>query len=80
MTNFFSQILGKSSSCIYSLSVCPGTNQAIVEFNSGSKFLYNNVSFSGILDLLTGEISSLGKWVNAYCLGNNEVNLYPSAK
>jgi len=78
MTNFFSQILGKSSSCIYSLSVCAATNQAIVEFNSGSKFLYNNVSFDGILDLLTGEISSLGKWVNAYCLGNNEVNLYPT--
>ena len=73
--NFFSQILGISSSCIYSLSVCPTTSQAIVEFNSGSKFMYNNVDFDAILDLLCGEYRSLGKWVNAYCIGNSEFRL-----
>ena len=74
--NFFSQILGKSSSCIYSLSVCANTNQAIVEFSSGAKYIYNNVSFDAILALLTGEIKSLGKFVNAYCKGNDFVELY----
>ena len=73
--NFFSQILGISSSCVHSLSVCPTTNQAIVEFNSGSKFLYNNVDFDAILDLLCGEYHSLGKFVNAYCIGNSEFRL-----
>ena len=73
--NFFSQILGISSSCVYSLSVCPQNNQAIVEFNSGSKFMYNNVDFDAILDLLCGEYRSLGKFVNAYCKGNNCIQL-----
>ena len=73
--NFFSQILGISSSCVYSLAVCPQTNQAIVEFNSGSKFMYNNVNYDAIVGLLTGEFRSLGKFVNAYCIGNNEVRL-----
>ena len=73
--NFFSQILGISSSCIYSLSVSPNTNQAIVEWKNGSKFMYNNVDFDAILDLLCGEYRSLGKFVNAYCKGNNAVQL-----
>ena len=51
------------------------TNQAIVTYTSGSKYLYNNVSFESLLDLLCGEFDSLGKFVNAYCKGNNELKL-----
>ena len=73
--NMFSQILGVASTCVHTLSVCPNTNQAIVDFNNGSKYLYNNVDFEGIMDLLCGEHKSLGKFVNAYCLGNDCLKL-----
>ena len=63
------------STCVKSLSLSLPNNQAVVEFNSGSKFLYNNVDWVGMIDLLNGEITSLGKFVNAYCLGNNALNL-----
>ena len=71
----FSTLQSIDSSCVQSMSVNPRDNQVIVEFKSGSKFLYNNVKFEAILDLLVGEITSLGKFVNAYCLGNASINL-----
>ena len=71
----FSTLQSIDSTCVQSMSVNPRDNQVIVEFKSGSKFLYNNVSFEAILDLLVGEITSLGKFVNAYCLGNASINL-----
>ena len=64
-----------NSSAIDSLSVSPMNNQAIVTYKSGSKYLYNNVSFESLLDLICGEFDSLGKFVNAYCKGNNELRL-----
>ena len=63
------------SSAIASLSVSPMNNQAIVTWASGSKYLYNNVSFDSLLDLICGEFDSLGKFVNAYCKGNSEFKL-----
>jgi hypothetical protein len=57
------------------MSVNPRDNQVMVEFKSGSKFLYQNVDFEAILDVICGEITSLGKFVNAYCLGNACINL-----
>jgi hypothetical protein len=71
----FSTLQSIDSTCANSISVNPRDNQVIVEFKSGSKFLYQNVSFEAILDLLVGEIKSVGKFVNAYCIGNNEFRL-----
>jgi len=71
----FSTLQSIDSTCVQSMSVNPRDNQVIVEFKSGSKFLYQNVSFEAILDLLVGEITSVGKFVNAYCIGNNEFRL-----
>tara|TARA_B100001063_G_C16289138_1_gene322921 strand:- start:50 stop:271 length:222 start_codon:yes stop_codon:yes gene_type:complete len=71
----FATIESIKSSAISGLSVNPMTNQAIVTYTSGSKYLYNNVSFESLLDLLCGEFDSLGKFVNAYCKGNNELKL-----
>ncbi len=63
----FAQIKGITSSAIESLMVSPANNQAIVEFKNGKRYLYNNVQDFAIMDLLFGEIESLGKFVNAYC-------------
>jgi hypothetical protein len=71
----FVTVNNTASTCVKSLSISLPNNQAVVEFNSGSKFLYNNVDWDAMLDLLHGEITSLGKFVNAYCLGNNCLNL-----
>ena len=47
------------------------TNQVIVQFiNNAKTYLYDNVSIEGIIDVIEGEIESLGKFVNAYCIGN----------
>jgi hypothetical protein len=71
----FVTVNNTASTCVKSLSISLPNNQAVVEFNSGSKFLYNNVNWDAMLDLLEGEITSLGKFVNAYCLGNSEFRL-----
>ena len=71
----FSTLQSIESTCVQSMSVNPRDNQVIVEYKSGSKFLYNNVDLEAILDVICGEITSLGKFVNAYCLGNNEFRL-----
>ena len=67
--------LNAQSSAIDSLSVSPANNQAIVEYKNGSRYLYNNVSEDSILDVIYGEIQSIGKFVNAYCKGNNFLSI-----
>ena len=71
----FATLQNIESTCVESMSVSPVNSQVIVEYKSGSKFLYNNVSFEAILDLLCDEYTSLGKFVNACCKGNNEFRL-----
>ena len=63
--------INAKSTAIKSLAVSPVNNQACVEYNNGMRYLYNNVSEESILDVIYGEIKSLGKFVNAYCKGNN---------
>ena len=63
--------INAKSTAVKSLAVSPVNNQALVEFNNGSRYLYNNVSEESILDVIYGEIKSVGKFVNACCKGNN---------
>ena len=67
----FVQLQGIDSSAIAELSVSPMNNQALVTYKSGAKYLYNNVEFDALLDVVLGEFKSIGKFVNAYCKGNN---------
>ena len=63
--------INSKSTAIKSLAVSPVNNQAMVEYNNGMRYLYNNVSEESILDVIYGEIKSLGKFVNFCCKGNN---------
>lgn len=63
--------INAQSSAVDTLAVSPANNQALVEYKNGSRYLYNNVSEDSILDVIYGEIKSVGKFVNAYCKGNN---------
>ena len=59
------------SSNIRNILLNPSTNQVIVQFKNNAKtYLYDNVSADAITDVFFGEITSFGKFVNAYCKGN----------
>ncbi len=59
------------SSTIRNIMLNPSTNQVIVQFKGNDKtYLYENVSVDAITDVFFGEITSFGKFVNAYCKGN----------
>ena len=59
------------SAAISDIKVSVANNQAIVTYKGSDKvYLYNNVSFDELLDFVTGEFESVGKFVNAYCKGN----------
>ena len=59
------------SSAIRNIKFNLTTNQVIVQFvNNAKTYLYDNVNIEGMTDFLFGEIESVGKFVNAYCVGN----------
>ena len=65
---FFQLASDTNSNAIASIKVNATTNQVMVQYiNNAKSYLYDNVSFDAILDLLTGEFESMGKFVNAYC-------------
>ena len=67
----FFQADNLQSSAIRSLKLNPATNQALVEYVTSAKsFLYDNIDADAIVDFFFGEIESAGKFVNAYCKGN----------
>ena len=67
----FFQADNLQSAAIRSLKLNPANNQALVEYVTSAKsFLYENVNGDAILDYLFGETESAGKFVNAYCKGN----------
>ena len=69
--NMFFKLANVQSSNIRSLTLNYCTNQAIVQFiNNAKTYLYDNVSCDAILDFMTDEDRSAGKFVNAFCKGN----------
>ena len=59
------------SSNIETLKLNLTTNQVLVKYAQTAKsYLYENVDLKAILDFMVGEIKSAGKFVNAYCKGN----------
>ena len=64
------------SSTVRNIQLNPADNQVIVQFKDNSKtYLYENVNQESILDVILGDITSLGKFVNAYCKGNESVTV-----
>ena len=60
-----------NSSTVSNILLSPSTNQVMVEYKGNDKtYLYDNVSEEAIIDVFFGEITSFGKFVNAYCKGN----------
>lgn len=60
----FLSVSNIKSSSVRELSINAKTNQALVEFNTGKRYLYSNVDFGALTKLFLTEVESLGKWVN----------------
>ena len=54
----------RTSTCVKTIDVSPLTGTAIVEFLTGTRYEYNNVSRKAIANLLAQPNMSLGFWVN----------------
>ena len=65
--HFIMQPKPRTSTCVTSIDVSPITGTAIVEFHTGTRYEYNNVSRRAITNLLAQPNMSLGFWVNANC-------------
>ena len=64
----FLSVTNIKSSSVDSLSINPGTRQALVKYNGNDRpYLYTGVDFSGLYDLVYNQVDSIGKWVNTYC-------------
>lgn len=57
----------RTSTCVKNVDVNPLTGFAVVEFLSGDKYEYKNVSKRACINLLTQPNMSLGFWVNSNC-------------
>ena len=68
----FFQPSNLKSSSVEKFALNADTNQVLVSYKSNPKitYLYDNVDIEAILDVFIGEITSIGKFVNAYCKGN----------
>ena len=61
----FLQVANIKSSSVESLTINPSANQAVVRYVGNDKsYIYNNIDFSAIYDVMYREIESIGRWVN----------------
>ena len=65
------------SSNVETLKLNPSTNQVLVKYAQSAKtYIYENVNIEAIFDFMVGEIESAGKFVNAYCKGNQYTTVW----
>tara|TARA_A100001201_G_scaffold1147_4_gene2946 strand:+ start:803 stop:1045 length:243 start_codon:yes stop_codon:yes gene_type:complete len=64
------------SSSVEQLEISPSTNQALVTFKGGNKYLYSNIEESALFDVMFNAVQSFGKWVNEHCKNAEEVSCF----
>ena len=76
-TLMFLQVSNIKSSSVESLSVNAKTNQALVRYIGNEQpYLYSNVPFAAISEVVLTEIESIGRWVNTNLKQNADVTCY----
>ena len=76
-TNMFLSVANIKSSSVESLTINPATNQAVVRYiGNDQPYLYGNVDFDAIYDMMYKEVESIGRWVNANLKQNDAVTCY----
>ena len=73
----FLSVANIKSSSVESLTINPQTNQAVVRYIGNEQpYLYSNVDFAAMYDMLYKEVESIGRWVNANLKQNASVTCY----
>lgn len=73
----FLSVANIKSSSVESLTINPAANQAVVRYHGNAQpYLYSNVDFSAIYDMMYKEVESIGRWVNANLKQNDKVTCY----
>ena len=73
----FLSVSNIKSSSIESLAINPATNQASVRYiGNDQPYLYSNVDFAAIYNLMYNQVESIGKWVYNNCKANPAVTCY----
>ena len=73
----FLQVANIKSSSVESLTINPAANQAVVRYHGNAQpYLYSNVDFGAIYDMMYKEVESIGRWVNANLKQNDKVTCY----
>ena len=73
----FFQLTNIQSSSVEELSVNPNTNQVVVKYCGNEQpYLYSNVQFPALCDLLMTNVKSIGKWVNTNLKQDSAVTCY----
>ena len=73
----FLQVANIKSSSVKSLTINPAANQAVVRYHGNAQpYLYSNVDFSAIYDMMYKEVESIGRWVNTNLKQNDKVSCY----
>ena len=64
----FLSVSNIKSSSVDSLAINAGKQQAIVKYIGNDKsYLYNDVDFSALYNLVYNKVDSIGQWVNTNC-------------
>ena len=76
-TNMFLSVANIKSTSVESLTINPATNQAVVRYiGNDQPYLYGNVDFAAIYDMLYKNVESIGRWVNTNLKQNDAVTCY----
>ena len=64
----FLNVSNIKSSSVESLAINAGKQQAIVKYVGNDKsYLYNDVDFAALYNLVYNQVESVGRWVNTNC-------------
>ena len=73
----FLNVSNIKSSSVDSLAINAGKQQAIVKYVGNDKsYLYNDVDFSAIYNLVYNQVDSIGRWVNTNCKQSDAVQCF----
>ena len=76
-TNMFLQVSNIKSTSVESLAINPATNQAVVRYIGNEQpYLYGNVDFAAIYNMMYTNVESIGRWVNTNLKQNDAVTCY----
>ena len=76
-TKMFLSVSNLKSTSIESLSINPGSSQAVVRYIGNEQpYLYGNVDFAPMYNMLYKEVESVGRWVNTNLKQDPRVTCY----